>query len=64
LSIGAAAVDKSTSLDEATFSSEEIKPIAFAVIELYLSEGISWPVENLLNKYKEKFVILQSIGII
>ena len=30
-----------TSLDEATLNSEEIKPVAIAIIELRLSEGIS-----------------------
>ena len=39
-SIGAAAVGKGTSRDEATLNSE-IKPIDLAVIELCLSEGIS-----------------------
>jgi len=32
---------KGTSWDEATFISEEIKPIALTVMELHLSEGIS-----------------------
>jgi len=33
-------VPKGTSRDEATSNSEKIKPIALAVIELRLSEGI------------------------
>ena len=49
---------KSMSWDEATLNSEEIKPIALAVIKLCLSEGVSQivsqlvsqSVENLLNK--------------
>jgi len=32
---------KGTSRDEATLNSEEIKPIALAIIKLHLSEGIS-----------------------
>jgi len=32
---------KGMSLDEATLNSEEIKPVAIAIIELRLSEGIS-----------------------
>jgi len=32
---------KGTSLDEATVNSEEIKPVAIAIIELRLSKGIS-----------------------
>jgi len=31
---------KGTSQDEATLSSEEIKPVALAIIKLRLSEGI------------------------
>ena len=46
-----------TSQDEATLNSEKIKPAAIAIIELYLSEGISKGVSQqkiLLNK---KFLI-------
>ena len=32
---------KSTSRDEVTLNSEKIKPVAIAIIELRLSEGIS-----------------------
>ena len=32
--------------DKATLNSEEIKPIALAVIELHLSEGVSQSVEK------------------
>jgi len=32
---------KSTSPDEVTLNSEEIKPVAIAIIELHLSERIS-----------------------
>ena len=32
--------------DEATLNSEEIKPVATAIIELHLSEGISRPVSQ------------------
>ena len=32
---------KGTSWDAATLNSEEIKPVAIAIIELHLSEGIS-----------------------
>ena len=34
-------MEKGTSRDEVTLNSEEIKPIALAVIELRLPEGIS-----------------------
>ena len=37
---------KGTSRVEATSNSEKIKPVALAVIELRLSEGISQSVEN------------------
>ena len=37
---------KGTSLDEVTLNSEQIKPIALAVIELRLSEGTSQSVKN------------------
>ena len=37
---------KSTSLAEVTSDSEKIKPVALAVVELPLSEGISQLVEN------------------
>ena len=45
-------LQKDTSRDEATLNSEEIKPIALAVIELRLSEGISQLIskKNLLHK--------------
>jgi len=33
---------KGTSREEATLNSEEIKAVAIAIIELRLSEGISW----------------------
>jgi len=35
-------LSQTTSQDEATFSSEEIKPVAFIIIELRLAEGISY----------------------
>jgi len=35
-------VPKGTSQDEETSNSEKIKPVALAVIELRLSEGIGW----------------------
>jgi len=41
---------KSTSRDEATVNSEQIKPIALAVIELCLSEGISQIVSQSVEK--------------
>ena len=41
---------KDTSRDEATLNSEEIKPIALAVIELRLSEGISQIVSQSVEK--------------
>ena len=43
---------KGTSLDEATLNSERIKPVALAVIELYLclSEGISQSVRWLVGR--------------
>ena len=40
---------KGTSRTEVTLNSEKIKPVALAVIELHLSEGISQSVEILLN---------------
>ena len=42
---------KSTSLAEKTFNSEKIKPVALAVIELCLSEGISQSVSQSLENY-------------
>jgi len=48
VSTGAAAVG--TSRDEATLSSEEIKPVAIAIIELCLSEGISQLVMQLVSR--------------
>ena len=51
MSIGAAAVGKkSTSQDEVLLNSEEIKPIALAVIELCLSEGINQIVSQSVEK--------------
>jgi len=44
-------VPKGTSRDEATSNSEKIKPVALAVIELRLSEGIRQSVEIPLNKF-------------
>ena len=47
MSIEAAVVGKKAHLgDKATLNSEEIKPIALAVIELHLSEGISQSVSQ------------------
>jgi len=49
---------KGTSWDKATLNSEEIKPVAIAIIELCLSEGISQSVsqqENVLNRKFLKF---------
>ena len=40
---------KGTCQAEATSSSEKIKPVALAIIELCLSEGISQSVENSIN---------------
>ena len=39
-----------------TFYSEEIKPIALAVIELRLSEGVSWIVSQSDSQSVERFV--------
>ena len=47
---------KGTSWDEVTLNSEEIKPIALAVIELHLSEGISQIVSQIVNQSVEKSV--------
>ena len=46
---------KGTSLDEATLSSEEIKPLAVTIIELCLSEGISKRVDQSISLNKEFF---------
>ena len=47
---------KGTSLDEATLNSEEIKPVAIAIIELRLSvgirEGVSQSVSRNLTKQR------------
>ena len=43
---------KGTSRTEVTSNSEKIKPIALAVIELHLSEGISYSVSQLLSQQK------------
>jgi len=37
------------SWDEATPNSEKIKPIALSIVELYLAEGISLPVSQLVE---------------
>ena len=42
--------------DEVTLNSEEIKPVAFAIIELCLSEGISWLVRQpVIQSVSRKF---------
>ena len=41
---------KSTSPDKATLNSEEIKPVAIAIIELRLSEGMRERVSQSLEK--------------
>ena len=49
-SVGAAAVGKQTHpRDKAMLFSEEIKPVAIAIIELCLSEGISSSVSQRIN---------------
>ena len=61
MSTGAAAVGEK---DEATLNSEEIKPVAIAIIELRLSEGISQSVSmkflkfhnNLMQWYLKTFL--------
>jgi len=50
-------VPKGTSRDEVTSNSKKIEPIALAVIESHLSEGISQS-EILLNNF---FLILQQL---
>ena len=47
---------KDTSRDEATLNSEEIKPLALAVIELRLSEGISQIRSQIVSQLVEKSV--------
>ena len=47
---------KGTSRAEATSNSEKIKPIALAVIELRLSEGISQSVTQLVTQSVENSV--------
>ena len=42
---------KSTCLEKTTLNSEKIKPVALAVIELRLSEGISQSVSQSLENY-------------
>ena len=49
-------LQKGTSRDKATLNSEEIKPIALVVIELYLSEGISQSDSQSYSKSVEKSV--------
>ena len=41
---------KGTPRDEATLNSEEIKPVAIAIIELRLSEGISKSVSQSVSR--------------
>ena len=47
---------KGTCWAEATLNSEKIKPVALAVIELRLSEGISQSVTQLLSQSVENTV--------
>ena len=47
---------KGTCRAEATSNSEKIKPVALAVIELRLSEGISQSVSQLLSQSVENSV--------
>ena len=47
---------KSTSPDEATLNSEEIKPVALAIIKLSLSEGISQSVSQQKILLHRKFL--------
>ena len=56
MSTGAAAVGEGTSRDEAPLNSEEIKPVAIAIIELRLSEGISQSVSQHKNVLNRKFL--------
>jgi len=42
-------LQKGMSPDKVTLNSEEIKPVALAIIELHLSEGISWSVSQLVQ---------------
>jgi len=55
---------KGTSWDKATLNSGEIKPIALAVIELCLSEGIRLSVSHIVSQQKnllnKKFLKFQS----
>ena len=47
--------------DEATLTSEEIKPVAIAVIELRLSEGISKGVsQSVSQSVSRKFSIIEN----
>ena len=41
---------KSSSQDEAMLNSQEIKPVASAIIELCLAKGISWSVSWLFSQ--------------
>ena len=42
---------KGMSSDKATLNSEEIKPVAIAIIELHLSEGsVGWSVDWLVSQ--------------
>jgi len=43
---------KDMSLDKATLNSEEIKPVALAISELCLSEGITQSIRQLVNQQK------------
>ena len=47
---------KGTCRAEVMSNSEKIKPVALAVIELLMSEGISWSVSYLLSQSVENSV--------
>jgi len=47
---------KGTSRDKVMLNSEEIKPVAIAIIKLHLSEGISQSVSQSVGQSAEKSV--------
>ena len=47
---------KGTCRDEATLNSEKLKPVALAINELRLSEGISQSVRHLLTRSVENSI--------
>jgi len=47
---------------QSDLNSEEIKPVTLAIIELYLSKGISWLVSQSVENSVEIFKILYQLS--